>query len=61
MVRDPGVLPSGVVTFVLTDVVDSTRIWENAPGTMDESMHRCESLIGGAVAWLRRRAPEVPR
>ena len=50
MVRDPGGLPSGVVTFVLTDVVDSTRIWERAPGAMDTSMHRCESLIGGAVA-----------
>ena len=50
MVREPEVLPSGVVTFVLTDVVDSTRMWEHAPYEMDRSIHRCESLIGGAVA-----------
>ena len=43
-------LPSGVVTFVLTDVVDSTGLWERAPALMDGSMHRCEALIASAVS-----------
>lgn len=43
-------LPSGVVTFVLTDVIDSTGLWDRSPAVMDTSMHRCEALIGDAVA-----------
>ncbi len=43
-------LPSGVVTFVLTDIVDSTRLWDCSPDDMDKSIHRCESLIGEAIA-----------
>ena len=43
------VLPSGVVTFLLTDVVGSTRLWEDAPDVMPSSLERHERLIADAV------------
>jgi predicted ATPase/DNA-binding SARP family transcriptional activator len=45
-------MPSGVVTFLLTDVVGSTRLWETAPAAMADALQRHDAIIGDAV---RRR------
>ncbi|MDX2380277.1 MAG: AAA family ATPase [Acidimicrobiia bacterium] len=42
-------LPSGVLTFLFTDVVDSTALWERAPGLMDATLSRHDLLIERAV------------
>lgn len=42
-------LPSGVLTFLFTDVVDSTAMWERAPGLMDATLSRHDKLIETAV------------
>jgi len=43
-------LPSGLVTFLLSDVVGSTRLWETVPGLMSDALERHDDLIGKAVA-----------
>jgi class 3 adenylate cyclase/tetratricopeptide (TPR) repeat protein len=42
-------LPSGLLTFLFTDVVDSTALWERAPGVMDATLSRHDKLIEAAV------------
>jgi predicted ATPase/class 3 adenylate cyclase len=42
-------LPSGVVTFVLTDIVGSTRLWESAPAAMEIALARHEAIVTAAV------------
>ncbi len=42
-------LPSGVVTFLFTDVVGSTRLWETEPTLMGGVMARHDELIEAAV------------
>ena len=42
-------LPSGVVTFLLTDVVGSTRQWQHAPASMDRAIERHGEIIAAAV------------
>src|SRR6185369_3464047 len=49
VVTVPG-LPSGVVTFVLSDVVGSTRLWETAPVAMEAALARHNELIANAIA-----------
>lgn len=43
-------LPTGVVTFLFTDVEGSTRLWEQHPEAMGQAMRRHDELIEGAVA-----------
>lgn len=43
-------LPSGVVTFVLSDIVGSTRLWESAPARMESALVRHDEIVTGAVA-----------
>src|SRR3954447_20957717 len=43
-------LPTGVVTFVLTDVVGSTELWERVPAAMDRALGRHDEIVGGAVS-----------
>jgi len=43
-------LPSGVVTFLLTDIVNSTRLWETHPGEMAEALARHNEVMAEAVA-----------
>ena len=44
-------LPTGTVTFLLTDVSGSTRMWESEPhGPMREAILRHYEILGGAVA-----------
>jgi DNA-binding SARP family transcriptional activator len=43
-------LPSGVVTFLLTDVVGSTEMWDREPRRMDDAIARHDDLIDRVVA-----------
>jgi class 3 adenylate cyclase len=42
-------LPSGVVTFVLTDIVGSTELWEREPAAMAAALTRHEAIVAAAV------------
>jgi len=43
-------LPSGVVTFVLTDIVGSTRLWDSVPAAMETALACHEEIVTGAMA-----------
>jgi predicted ATPase/class 3 adenylate cyclase len=43
-------LPSGVVTFVFTDIVGSTRLWESVPAEMDRALARHGEIVTAAMA-----------
>jgi class 3 adenylate cyclase/WD40 repeat protein len=43
------VLPTGVVTFLMTDIEGSTTLWERQPEAMAESLVRHDELIAAAV------------
>ena len=45
-----GVLPTGVVTFLLTDVEDSTRLWEADADAMAAALEVHDGLIASLVA-----------
>jgi DNA-binding SARP family transcriptional activator len=47
--RHPAALPSGVVTFVLTDVVGSSRLWDKDPDAMAVALARHDEIIASAV------------
>ena len=42
-------LPGGVVTFLMTDVVGSTRLWETVPAAMRSALARHDELMKIAV------------
>jgi class 3 adenylate cyclase/energy-coupling factor transporter ATP-binding protein EcfA2 len=42
-------LPTGVMTFCMSDVEDSTRLWETHPDLMAQSLVRHDELIAGVV------------
>ncbi len=42
-------LPQGVITFFMTDVVGSTRLWETVPRTMRQALARHDELVADAV------------
>jgi len=48
-VRDERQLPQGVVTFFMTDVVGSTRLWETVPRSMRRALVRHDDLISEIV------------
>src|SRR4051812_4196488 len=43
-------LPTGVITFLLTDVVGSTATWDRAPEAMADALHRHDELVAATVA-----------
>lgn len=43
-------LPSGTLTFLFTDVVGSTTLWESSPDAMGPAMARHDTLIESAVS-----------
>ncbi|MGH3695538.1 MAG: adenylate/guanylate cyclase domain-containing protein, partial [Pseudonocardiaceae bacterium] len=43
-------LPVGTVTFMLTDVEGSTRLWESAPEAMGLAVARHDELLDAAIA-----------
>ena len=42
-------LPQGVITFLMTDVVGSTRLWETVPRAMRRALARHDEIIGDVV------------
>ena len=42
--------PSGVVTFLFTDLQGSTRLWEEHPVAMQSALARHDDLVGAAIA-----------
>ncbi len=42
-------LPSGTVTFLFTDLEDSTRLWEAHPEAMRVALARHDELLSGAI------------
>src|SRR3712207_2542304 len=51
-------LPSGTVTFLLTDVEGSTALWEQAPEAMRAALARHDALFEAAVA--EHRGVHIP-
>src|SRR5882757_8155475 len=45
-----GQLPSGTVTFLLTDLEGSTRMWEQDPVAMKAAMVRHDELLEKSIA-----------
>ncbi len=41
--------PSGTVTFLFTDVVGSTTLWESAPEAMGQAIARQDGLLSAAI------------
>lgn len=44
-------LPTGLVTLMFTDIVGSTRLWEEKTEAMWESLKRHDSVIREAIEW----------
>ena len=42
-------LPAGTVTFLLTDIEGSTRLWETVPGAMEEALGRHDRLLAEVI------------
>jgi DNA-binding SARP family transcriptional activator len=45
-----GTLPSGVVTFLLTDIVDSSAMWDRHPAAMAAALERHDAIVAEVVA-----------
>jgi predicted ATPase/class 3 adenylate cyclase len=43
-------LPTGTVTFLLTDIEGSTRLWETVPDAMEPALERHNRLLGEMIA-----------
>jgi class 3 adenylate cyclase len=42
-------LPAGTVTFLLTDIEGSTRLWETGPEAMEVALERHNRLLTGVI------------
>src|SRR5205085_8927282 len=42
-------LPTGVITFLLTDIEGSTRLWEREPDAMRQALVRHDSIVRACV------------
>jgi class 3 adenylate cyclase len=42
-------LPAGTVTFLLTDIEGSTRLWETVPAAMEVALERHNRLLAGVI------------
>jgi predicted ATPase/class 3 adenylate cyclase/DNA-binding NarL/FixJ family response regulator len=45
----PSSLPAGTVTFLFSDIEDSTRLWEKAPAEMASALEIHDRLVRGAI------------
>ena len=50
-----GQLASGTVTFLLTDLEGSTRLWEQDPAAMKAAMVRHDELLANTIAVMSSR------
>src|SRR4029453_18653717 len=50
MEQAEGPLPEGVVTFLLTDIEDSTRLWDDDTDVMSAALETHERVIAEVVA-----------
>jgi predicted ATPase/class 3 adenylate cyclase len=46
---DEADVPAGTVTFLLTDIEGSTRLWEAVPEAMEEALERHNRLVTGGI------------
>jgi len=46
---DEAELPAGTVTFLLTDIDGSTRLWEVVPEAMEVALERHNRLLTGVI------------
>ena len=46
---DGAELPAGTLTFLLTDIEGSTRLWESEPEAMEVALHRHDRLLAGVI------------
>lgn len=44
------IIPSGTVTFLFTDIQDSTRLWEQYPAEMKAALANHDSMMKGVIA-----------
>jgi class 3 adenylate cyclase len=49
-VPDAAELPAGTVTFLLTDIEGSTRLWESGPETMEVALQQHDRLLAEVIA-----------
>jgi class 3 adenylate cyclase len=42
-------LPTGIVTFLLTDIEGSTRLWEGEPNAMRQALARHDAIVAACV------------
>ena len=45
----PRGLPRGTVTFLFTDIEDSTRLWDEAPTDMAEALRVHDAIVRGTI------------
>ncbi len=46
---DGAELPAGTLTFLLTDIEGSSRLWESEPEAMEVALHRHDRLLAGVI------------
>ena len=46
MPRQP---PGGTVTFLFTDIEDSTRLWEDSPTDMADALRIHDAIVRGSI------------
>src|SRR5262245_2682440 len=56
--RESSDLPSGVVTFLLTDIEGSSALWEADPAAMADSLERHDEIIAGCTEAHGGRLPK---
>ena len=54
-------LPAGTVTFLLTDIEGSTRLWETEPEAMAVALQRHDRLLAEVIAETWRGGGHLPR
>lgn len=58
MYRSADALPTGIVTFLMTDIEGSTQAWQAAPDTMTTSVSRHYEILGAGIEAHGGQRPE---
>jgi class 3 adenylate cyclase len=51
--------PAGTLTFLLTDIEGSTRLWEAEPEAMEVALQRHDRLLGEVIEEHGRNGPPM--